>query len=297
MKVLGILFCCVLFAALLFGAKSLANCMGKVFLSLIRKQKKNWKFYFWCVVRMCIYSAILVGLLYPVYLLDNQEVKYKLIMWIIMLVVFLFSLFPIQYVAEKYASKTFLKYEDELGIVLYSFVTGVFIGLSLDLAWYYALAAGGVLMLVFGGLGYMLRTYMIKRRLKSLSTEENLKQKEEETDFIKKDIKERDNLELMLMHHNVLKKLEPSGRHCSHCVNPKECAYVGTREISNDVFPGCEIVKLIRDETAKELKNRGLEVPSIDTSVDEMFEKAGVDCAGVCITVSVEKGDEKGDKE
>ena len=182
-------------------------------------------------------------------------------------------------------------------IVLYSFVTGAFIGLSLDLAWYYALAAGGVLMLVFGGLGYMLRTYMIKRRLKSLSSEENLKQKEEETDFIKKDIKERDNLELMLMHHNSLKKLEPSGHHCSHCVNPKECAYVGTREISNKQNKKKKNKKKNRDETANELKNRGLEVPSIDTSVDEMFKKAGVDCAGVCITVSVEKGDEKGDKE
>lgn len=287
--ILGALAALSLIFILSLSAYGVANCLGKILNEVVNKAK-NRKFYFWSVIRLCVCGGLGALMLFVMGKVAEKEFVFELGKIYLALILYFFGSPVCRLLAKKYAAKTFLKYESTFYITTYSFIAGIFMGVMFRLPWYLVIGAGVSLMLISGGISVLVRQYLIKKRNCRISSPEMEAEKAKVYQQIKDDLAQRDNFELMILYSDMLKKLEPSGHHCSCCTEKRECAYSGTNEFSGNCENGCKIVQKIVEEIAALLTERGCELPSKDENPIDLLEKSG--CFGMCVSISISVEDD-----
>lgn len=271
-----------------FSSKSVANCLWKICNTVINKEKKDWKFYFWCSVRLCLYLAMGMAICLPL-VWAGEELGDVLLRTYIAFTVYFFGENMSRIIAQKYAAKTFLKYENDMAIVITFFFLGMLLGCLLNFPWYGVIGFGVAFMCVGGGICRLMRNHFLKKRNRRLESE---KAKEETAKFlayIKEDLCLRDNFALLLFYVEMLNMLEPSGHPCSGCIGKSDCSYQGVQKFSNYFANGCTIVKKVIEAAAKEIEYRGLQLPDKGAEPSKLFEMSGNQGVYICMSINFEK--------
>lgn len=286
MSIIIALFVMILMAICAIGV---ANCLGIFLGKVIYKERINQKSDVWRGLRLLLYVAITGGLCFCIYTFDKEIGRLGLNMYLI-LTLFFFSNHVCHILAEKYAHKTFFKFKSSMYTVTFSFITGLIFSLCLRLPWYGGIGLGIAFSCITGGLYLLIKKHFRTKRQKQLASEEISIKRDEHCQQFKEDVVEMDNFELLLLYVDMLKILEPSGHHCSKCLEKGECAYNGTQDLTSQCFNGCDSAQTMRDIAAKELEHRGLELPDKDSEPSKLFEQSGD--FGLYVSISINIGED-----